>query len=72
MGSFFSPAPDIPSAPAVQPKAAVRPTSVVNIGDSKETGAKKKVRRGVNRQKIPATVMGQEPAGNTKKTLLGQ
>tara|TARA_R100001463_G_scaffold90026_2_gene144758 strand:+ start:1089 stop:1307 length:219 start_codon:yes stop_codon:yes gene_type:complete len=72
MGSIFSPKPDIPSAPAVQPKAAVRPTSVVNIGDTKESGTKKRVRRGVNRQRLPATVLGQEPAGNTKKTLLGQ
>lgn len=70
MGSFFSAAPTVPSAPAVQPKAAVRPSSVVNVGDSKQSGAKKKVRRGVSRQKLPATVMGQEPT--TKKTLLGQ
>ena len=64
--------PDVPSAPAVQPKPAVRPGAVVNVGDkgAEKSSAKKKIRRGAYRQRVPAAVMGQEPT--TKKTLLGQ
>ena len=72
MGGIIGGKPDVPSAPAVQPKPAVRPGAVVNVGDkgAEKSSAKKKIRRGAYRQRVPAAVMGQEPT--TKKTLLGQ
>ena len=72
MGGIIPDSPDVPSAPAVQPKPAVRPGAVVNVGDkgAEKSSAKKKIRRGAYRQRVPAAVMGQEPT--TKKTLLGQ
>ena len=61
-----------PAPAPVTPKAAVRPGAVVNVGDKgvEKSSAKKKIRRGAYRQRVPAAVMGQEPT--TRKTLLGQ
>ena len=58
--------------PVVQPKPVVRPSAVVNVGDKggDEKAAKKKIRRGMSRQRVPSTVMGQAPTAT--KTLLGQ
>tara|TARA_R100000995_G_scaffold30176_3_gene13437 strand:- start:19197 stop:19427 length:231 start_codon:yes stop_codon:yes gene_type:complete len=63
--------PEPPPTP-VQPKPAVRPSAVVNVGDKSgdKAAAKKKIRRGAYRQRIPSTVMGQEPTA--QKSLLGQ
>tara|TARA_R100001443_G_scaffold43295_2_gene56451 strand:+ start:387 stop:629 length:243 start_codon:yes stop_codon:yes gene_type:complete len=61
-----------PAPAPVPPKPAVRPGAVVNVGDKgkEKSSAKRKIRRGAYRQRVPATVMGQEPT--TRKTLLGQ
>jgi len=71
-GGAKAAAPAPAPAPVVQPKPVVTPSPVVNVGDKggNEKAAKKKIRRGMSRQRVPSTVMGQAPTAT--KTLLGQ
>lgn len=71
MSSIIGGGSEPPPTP-VQPNPVVRPSAVVKIGDRSgdKAAAKKKIRRGAYRQRIPATVMGQEPSA--QKSLLGQ